>query len=129
MRDPYAWSDARRSAPRVDTDAICWEDGLRAGVVVDLSPDGLKLERPAARPLSGAIQLELELPELDDVVWIGGQVCFDRRRAGVQSTGVRLVAAAARDLRRIRDFVLERQRRLRADAGYDLSFASCYARG
>ena len=129
MRDPDAWSDARRRAPRIDVDAICWEDGARQAVVVDLSPDGLKLERPFQRPLTGRIQLELEMPEIDDVVWLGGEVAFDRRRGGVQSTGVRLVAAAARDLRRLRDFVFERRRALAALSSVDLSIASCYLRG
>ncbi len=129
MRDLDAWSDVRRRAPRVDVDAICWEDGARQAVVVDLSPDGLKLERPFLRPVHGRIQLEVEMPELDEVVWVGGEVCFDRVRGRVQSTGVRLVSAAARDLRRIRDYVFERRRRLTEDTRYDLALAGCYARG
>ena len=129
MRDSYAWSDARRSAPRVGVDAICWE-GAREAHVVDLSPDGLRFERPWTRPLmDDRVQLELELPEIDDVVWIGAQVCFDRRRGLVQSTGLRLVSAAARDLRRIRDYVLERAKRAREDLYWDLGAAGCYARG
>jgi hypothetical protein len=116
----------RRCAPRVDVDAMCWE-GAREAVVVDLSPEGLRFERPWTRPLmDDRVQLELELPEIDDVVWLGGEVCFDRRRGLVQSTGIRVVSAAARDLRRIRDYVMSRAR---ADFAYDLAAAGCYARG
>jgi hypothetical protein len=130
MRDEYAVRDARRRSPRVGVDAVCWDEVGREGLVVDLSPEGLKIERPYLRPwMDDRIQLELELPEIDEVVWVGGEICFDRRLHRVQSTGVRVVAAAARDLRRIRDFVLERAARLRAEASYDLSLAGCYLRG
>jgi len=129
MRDDYGWTDARRRTPRVGVDAMCWEDGVGQATVVDLSPDGLKLERPFVRPVKGKVQLELELPEIDDVVWLGGEVSFDRRRGRVHTTGVRLCAAAERDRRRIRDFVMERQRALNALARFDLAASSCYLRG
>lgn len=130
MQDVHAFTDPRRRAPRVGVDAVCWDERGREALIVDLSPEGLKLERPFLRPwMDDRIQLEIELPEIDEVVWIGGQVCFDRRWRNTQSTGVRVVAAAARDLRRIRDFVLERAAQLRAATTFDLSLAGCYARG
>jgi PilZ domain len=129
MRDPYAWRDPRRCAPRVDVDALCCDGSGRPALVVDLSPEGLKVERPRWLPVRGRVQLEVEMPEVDDVVWLTGEVCFDRVRGGVQSTGLRVVAAAARDLRRIRDFVMERRRRLVERAQIDLVLASCYALG
>ena len=49
------------------------------------------------------VQLEFELPEVDEIVWAKGEVCFDRLRPSatgpVRSTGIRLVAAATRHLR------------------------------
>jgi len=130
MREVYAYRDVRRSGPRVGVDAVAWDEAGREALVVDLSADGLRIERPHVRPImSERIQIELELPEIDEVAWIGGEICFDRRVHRVQSTGIRVVSAAARDLRRIRDFVFERARRLREDVAYDLAAASCYARG
>lgn len=127
MRDLYAWSDARRCAPRVGVDAVCWDETGREALVVDLSPEGLKLERPWTRPwMTDHVQLELEMPEIDEVVWLSGEICFDRRRHRVQSTGLRVVGAAARDLRRIRDFVMERARRIVELSRFDLAAAGCY---
>jgi hypothetical protein len=118
-----------RRDPRVGTEAMCWE-GDRAAVVVDLSPEGLRFERPWAGPLmDDRVQLELELPEIDEIAWLGGEVCFDRRKGLVQTTGLRVISAAARDLRRIREYVMERARRMRAEIACELEFASCYARG
>jgi hypothetical protein len=108
---------------------MCWE-GDRAAVVVDLSPDGLRFERPWTGPLmDDRVQLELELPEVDEIAWLGGEVCFDRRKGLVQTTGLRVISAATRDLRRLREYVMERARRMRAELSYELELASCYARG
>jgi PilZ domain len=130
MWDHDVWTDARRRAPRVDVDAVCWEDGAREAMVTDLSADGLRIERPFVRYLrDDRVQLELEMPGSDEVIWLGGEVCFDRRRGHLQTTGVRVVAAAARDLRRLRDYVHERRRGVAALYSYDLAAASCYLRG
>ena len=80
-------------------------------LVVDLSERGLRLERPLRGRGEGRIvQLEFEIPEVDEIVWAKGEICFDQLRAGeptrpVRATGVRLVAAASRHLRMIRDYV------------------------
>lgn len=65
--------DVRRRAPRIAIDGFC---GVAAGndyhhaSLSNLSTLGLRLERPydpaTARPV---IQLEIELPGLDEVVW------------------------------------------------------------
>ena len=144
MRDPYAWSDVRRITPRVGVDAFCWEvvDGKeRTSAVLDLSPEGIRLERPyvgGATP--SEIQIELEVPEVDEIVWARGAVCYDvirqLPRAGaalgllVRTTGIRLAAAASRDYRLLRDYVFERQRAraLEEEVWTDLVGASCYSR-
>lgn len=139
------WADLRRLMPRIDVETFCSElvDGHdRPGLVVDLSPEGLRLERPyAGGPTPREIVVELEVPDVDEVIWARGEVCFDRLRqapAGqggafglVRTTGLRLVAAASRDLRLLRDCVIEthRVRVARERADEHLLDAACYARG
>ncbi len=144
MRDPYAWLDARRLAPRIDVESFCSElvgARERPGLVIDLSSEGARLERPyAGGPTPREIVLELEVPEVDEVVWVRGEVCFDQVRQAppgqggplglLRTTGLRLVTAAARDLRTIRDCVFELYRaRHRDPLDAPLLDASCYARG
>jgi hypothetical protein len=108
-------------------------------VVTDLSAEGVRLERPyLGGPSPAEILLELEVPDVDEVIWARGEVCFDQVRQAppgqggplglLRTTGVRLVSAAARDLRLLRDLVFERHRaRHRAESA--LLDAACYARG
>jgi hypothetical protein len=140
-----SWADLRRLMPRIDVETYCSElvDGRdRPGLIVDLSPEGARLARPyRGGPTPRDIVLELEVPELDEVIWARGEVCFDRldqapRGQGgplelIRTTGVRLVSAAVRDLRVLRECVIETYRARQAlvtvdDALFD---ASCYARG
>ncbi len=86
-------------------------DKEQLGIVVDLSSTGLQLERRFfGRRESRVVQLEFELPEVDEIVWAKGEVCFDRIKPGVggpvRSTGIRLMAAASRHLRMLRDWVM-----------------------
>jgi hypothetical protein len=128
----------KRVDPRVPVESLCSEvvdDREHFGVLVDLSPQGVRLERPLGGRRDGRIvQLEFELPEADEIIWAKGEVCFDsvRRVTGhappVRTTGVRLVAAASRHLRMLRDWVaatVEARRRVEEDdvMGY-LTFAS-----
>lgn len=143
MRDPYAWLDARRLAPRVDVATFCSEvvSGRdRPGMVIDLSTEGARLERPySGGPTPREILLELEIPDVDEVIWARGEVCFDQVRQAppgqggplrlLRTTGLRLVTAAARDLRLLRECVFELHRARHRDPGYDLAGAACYARG
>lgn len=90
--------------------------------MVDLSSMGLRIERPFDRKAaSRTVQLEIELPEVDEIVWASGHVTFAhlspmggrhedgqprlRCRAGIQ-----IQAGARRDLRLLRDYVFETQR-------------------
>lgn len=140
-----SWADLRRLLPRIDVETYCSElvgGRDRPGLVVDLSPEGARLERPyTGGPTPRDIVLELEVPEVDEVIWARGEVCFDLLRQAppgqggalglLRTTGVRLVAAATRDLRMLRECVIEthrvRQRHARVDDA--LLASSCYARG
>ena len=118
---------SKRLDPRIPVETLCSEvidEREHYGVLVELSPSGVRLERPIGGRREGRIvQLEFELPDADEIIWAKGEVCFDRYRPGegvtaVRSTGVRLVAAASRHLRMLREWVVatvEAQRRARQD--------------
>ena len=135
----YSCQGARRLTPRVDVETLCSEivDGLeRPSLVVDLSETGLRVERPyTGGRTPRELQLEFELPGVDAIIWARGETCFDQvrpfRGGLLRTTGIRLAAAAARDLRLLRDFVLEPRRAEEAvdEVGAYLCFASAYQRG
>ena len=79
-----SWADLRRLMPRIDVETFCSElvgGRDRPGLVVDLSPEGARLERPyLGGPTPREIVLELEVPEIDEVIWARGEVCFDQVR-------------------------------------------------
>jgi hypothetical protein len=121
---------SKRLDPRIPVETLCSEvvdDREHYGMLVELSPNGVRLERPLAGRRDGSIvQLEFELPDADEIIWAKGEVCFDRYARGiggsgvnaVRTTGVRLVAAASRHLRMLRDWVaatVEARQRARQD--------------
>jgi hypothetical protein len=133
----------RRTRPRIAAQALCWDhaDGREArGLAVDLSPVGLRVERPyTGGPTRHDVPFELELPGIDELMWAHGRACFDvvvpaRGPAGgdlglVRRTGYRIVAAAARDLRRLEELVVETDRALRKHhEPSGLALAACYRR-
>jgi hypothetical protein len=109
--------DPRRTSPRIDVEAMCWElvgDREISSLVVDLSSDGARLERPfVGGRIAREVPLQLEIPGIDEVMWARGDVVFDQVVAGpdkgpfglVRRTGFHNTLAAARDLRLVRDFV------------------------
>jgi len=109
--------DPRRTSPRIDVEAMCWElvgDREISSLVVDLSSDGARLERPfVGGRIAREVPLQLEIPGIDEVMWARGDVVFDQVVAGpdkgpfglVRRTGFHITLAAARDLRLVRDFV------------------------
>jgi hypothetical protein len=119
-----------RSQPRITVETLCAEQiGEREdlGLIVDLSQSGLRLERPLrGRHESRIVQLEFEMPEVDELIWAKGEICFDRLRPGptgpLRSTGVRLLSAAGRHLRMLRDWAMASSERRLLDDG--LFFAS-----
>ena len=81
-----------------------------------------------ARPYVGGrtperLQLEIELPGVDAILWARGQPCFDLvqqvRGELWRVTGIRFAAAAAHDLRLLRDVVVEHQRLWLGDPAND----------
>ena len=153
--------DPRRYGPRIPMDSLCTElhgAGLRHALVVDLSEDGLRIERPFGGPRTPdrtvsardryriipddpvgprQLQLELEIPGVDEVGWAAAEVCFDEVRRGpggagiIRTSGLRLLSAAQRHRRILREFVHDTWSELRreTDMGAYLVDASCYLRG
>lgn len=125
------FNDPRRLGPRITLDGLCgvvtYKD-LVPAAMVDLSSMGLRLERPfdpaAASPV---VQLEIELPGVDEIVWARGHVTFAHlspmggRHADGQPrlwcrAGIQIDAAAGRDLRMLREYVVETRRTRLAQA-------------
>ncbi len=73
-----SYPDPRRHAPRVPLDGLCGvvsRDEVRYATVRDLSEIGLAIERPFDPATARrAVQLELDLPGLDEVLWAGAVV-------------------------------------------------------
>ncbi len=110
----------RRLSPRIDVEsALCSEVGEREdrlASIVDLSPTGIRIERPYVGGRSPrTMQLEFEIPGVDEWIWALGEVCSDavrpRRDADathlIRHTGIRLLRATDRDLRMLREYVLD----------------------
>jgi hypothetical protein len=136
------FNDPRRLGPRITVDGLCGvvtNGDLRPAAMVDLSSLGVRLERPfdpakAAR----TVQLEIELPGVDEIVWARGHVTFAHlspmggRHADGQPrlwcrAGIQIDAAAGRELRLLRDYVIETRRARAASAeprSLDFSLAS-----
>ena len=127
MSEPAATREFRRESPRVRIEALCWElshgsaGDETSGIAVDLSSLGLRLERPyTGGPTRHAVGLQIEVPGIDEVMWARADACFDVvvPRAGapggalglVRRTGYRITAAANRDLRMLKEFVIETDR-------------------
>jgi len=121
----------RRESPRIDVETLCWEvvngqSGQGSGLAVDLSSMGLRIERPyMGGPTRREVQLEIEVPGIDEIMWAKGDVCSDvlvpsKTPAGgpmglIRRTGYRLITAATRDLRMLKEYVFEMDRlRVRA---------------
>ncbi len=86
------------------------------GIISDVSEQGLRVERLARNTGSRIVQVEFELPGTNETIWAKGELCFDQLRqtaAGLQpvrTSGLRLVAAAQKHLRLMREYVLELRR-------------------
>jgi hypothetical protein len=129
-----------RASPRIDVQAMCWEmqgGHQLTGLALDLSEGGLRIERPyTGGTTQREVQLEIEVPGVDEVMWARGDVCFDflvptKSPAGgplglVRRTGYRIAAAARRDMKMLQEFVVETYR-TRYERMLDDAMASCYA--
>ena len=119
------FNDPRRMSPRIAVDALCGVAGqhdLHPAAMVDLSSMGLRIERCFDRATARRkVQLEIELPEVDEIVWASGHVTFahlspmgGRHPDGQPRlwcrAGIRIDAGARADLRTLRDYVVETER-------------------
>jgi PilZ domain-containing protein len=112
--------DPRRGAPRILVDGFCGlvtRDELRHATLRDLSETGVRLELvfdPATARRT--VQLELELPHVDEVVWASADVTFahlsplPRHRPDDQPrflcrAGLRIADISRPERRMLRDYV------------------------
>ncbi len=123
--------DARRHAPRISVDGLCGvvttRDELHPAAMVDLSSLGLRIELPFDPATARrTLQLEIELPEVDEIMWARGLVTFaqltpmgghhpDGQPRLWCRAGVRIEIAARRDRHLLHEYVVE-TRRLRMGA-------------
>ena len=114
--------DVRRRAPRISIDGFCGVAGgndYHHASLSNLSTLGLRLERPydPATARSG-VQLEIELPGLDEVVWTSAIVTrafltpMPGRRADGQPrfwcrAGLVIGETSRRERRMLRDYVID----------------------
>ena len=114
--------DVRRRAPRISIDGWCGvatNDDLRPATMSNLSMLGLRVERPfdpkTARPI---VQLEIELPGVDEVVWASAVVThalltpMPGRSADGQPrfwcrAGLKISEASRRERKMLQDYVAE----------------------
>jgi len=112
--------DPRRRSPRIVVDGLCGvvgHDDLRHAALRDLSETGLRLEQvfdPATARRD--VQLEIELPHVDEVVWARAVVTFahlsplpGRRPDGqprfLCRAGLRIDAISTTERRTLRDYI------------------------
>jgi hypothetical protein len=128
-------NDPRRRAVRVQVDGFCGvvcREQLRHASLRDLSVHGLRIERPFdPRTASPHLQLEIELPEIDEILWAKGAVTFahlspmgGRHPDGQPRlwcrAGVRIEGLARSEQRLLGDYVFETRRSsIRSASGLD----------
>jgi hypothetical protein len=113
--------DARRRAPRISLDGLCGVvtgDAVQPAAMRDLSTLGLRVERPFdPQHARSIVQLEIELPGIDEVIWASAVVTHawltpmprrtpDQPRFWCRA-GLRLEATARKEKRMLRDYVIE----------------------
>jgi hypothetical protein len=126
--------DARRRAPRISVDGFCSvasDEALHHASMSDLSTLGLRLERPFdPAKASPIVQLEIELPGIDEVVWASAVVThayltpMPGRRADGQprfwcKAGLRIADASRAERQMLRDYVVEQLVARRTDGVRD----------
>jgi len=136
-------SSWKREHPRIPVESLCTElddHRLRHALVVDLSETGLRIQRPLGGWMPRDLQLEFEIPEVDEIVWARGRIAFDEvwkvppttigsMNGMVRTTGIELVASAERHRRMLRDYVMETWRQITEPADDWMLRAACYLRG
>jgi hypothetical protein len=116
--------DVRRRAPRISVNGLCGvvsgADDLRHASMSDLSALGIRLERPFDPKVArSVVQLEIELPGIDEIVWATAAVTHayltpmqgrtpDGQPRFWCRAGLRIEATSQREQRMLRDFVVEK---------------------
>jgi hypothetical protein len=123
--------DARRRAPRISIDGFCGvvtNDDLRPAAMSNLSTLGLRVERPFDhKAAKSVVQLEIELPGIDEVLWASASVthAYLTPMPGVTAdgqprfwcrAGLRIADTSQRERRLLRDYVIETLRLRRTAA-------------
>ena len=116
---------SRRLAPRLRLDGLCGvvsKEVLRYAALLDLSALGVRIERLFDPALASRfVQLQIELPGTDEIVWARGEVTFahlspmgGRHPDGQPRlrclAGIRIDRVAGHERRLLRDYVIETRR-------------------
>ena len=119
------FTDSRRLSPRISVDGLCGvvtHRDVRPAAMRDLSSLGLRLELPFdPRAAARTLQLEIELPGTDEIMWARGHVTFAHLTpmGGTHAdgqprlwcrAGLHIDVAASRDRRLLREYVTETHR-------------------
>lgn len=114
--------DVRRRAPRILVDGLCGvvaNDELQPASMSNLSTLGLRVERPFdAKTARRIVQLEIELPGVDEVVWASATVTHahltpmpgrtpDGQPRFWCRAGLQIANTSQRELRMLREYVFE----------------------
>lgn len=131
-----SYPEPRRHAPRVPLDGLCGvviRDVVRYAAVRDLSEIGLAIERPFDPATARrTVQLELDLPGLDEILWasavvtsahlspMGGYTADGQPRLWCRA-GLRITGISRGERRLLRDYV-QTTREIISRDDYVLSF-------
>ena len=116
----------QRAHPRVAVETFCTaigDDPDTHAIAVDLSPRGLRIRRPVTGRMPRTVQLELEIPGIDELLWAVGEVRYDRLHSPahtpargipglVRTCGIHILAAASYHRRLLREYVADTVRAL-----------------
>ncbi|MGE0548279.1 MAG: PilZ domain-containing protein [Kofleriaceae bacterium] len=112
--------DPRRHTPRILVDGLCGvvsNDNLHHAALRNLSESGLSIERPFDPATTRrVVQLEIDLPGIDEIVWASARVTFAHlsplpgRTADGQPrfwcrAGLRIDGICRRERRLLREYV------------------------
>ncbi len=119
--------------PRISVDGLCGvvaNEELRPAQMCDLSVSGIRLERMFdPKSAQRVVQLEIELPGIDEVLWARAEVSFARLSPLPGRTpdgqprfwcraGLRLAELCRRERRLLQDFVEHSQATVRRALQY-----------
>lgn len=111
--------DIRRRAPRIFVDGFCGvvtKHELQPATLSNLSTLGLRLERPFdPDTASRVVQLEIELPGVDEIVWASAEVThayLTPMKGGAKprfwcKAGLAIASLCGRERRLLNDYVFE----------------------